>query len=191
MPRKIYFITGNIGKFKEVKEILRPLEVKQLDLDLPEIQEIDSKKIIEDKLSRACEYYKDNEKINEFFVEDTSLEIFSLKGLPGSLVKWFLKTLGNKGIYNLVEDNKDKGAIAKTLIGYKNQEGEIHFFKGILDGRISSPKGEGFGWDPIFVPRGYEKTFGQMDEKEKNKISMRKQALQQFKEHLKETSKKD
>jgi len=172
----LYFITGNKGKFEEVKSILG--NVEQLDIDLPEIQEIDARKIIKAKLLEALRHRK-----GEFFVEDTSLYLDCLKGLPGPLIKWFLKTIGNEGLYKITEKLENNKAEAKTIIGYA-KGGEIHFFEGKITGKIVSPRGTGFGWDPIFQPDGFSKTCGEMTSHEKNKISMRKAALTKLKDYL-------
>jgi non-canonical purine NTP pyrophosphatase (RdgB/HAM1 family) len=183
---KIYFITRNKGKFQEVKEILKDAcVIEQFDIDLPEIQEIDAHKIIKDKLKRAQRKYSEN---LGFIVEDTSLYLEATNRLPGPLIKWFLKTLGNKGIYNLVNSLGNLNAEAKTIVGFSTPEGEIKFFEGSIKGNICSPDGEGFGWDPIFIPEGYEKCFGEITKEEKNKISMRKKALEKLKEYLKNSN---
>jgi len=93
---KLYFITGNKDKFEEVGSILTNIE--QLDIDLPEIQEIDAKVIIKTKLLQAL-----NHKEAEFILEDTSLYLDCLNGLPGPLIKWFMKTIGNEGLFNIIE----------------------------------------------------------------------------------------
>ena len=80
---KIYFITGSKGKFEEVKQIIP--EIIQKDIYLPEIQETDAKKIIANKLQEALKHVKSG-----CVVEDTSLYIASLNGLPGPLIKWFI-----------------------------------------------------------------------------------------------------
>lgn len=175
---KIYFITGNKKKFEEVKAIL-PF-VEQLDIDLPEIQDIAPHKIIRSKLTEAL-----NHKEGEFIVEDTSLYLDCLNGLPGPLIKWFLATIGNEGLVKLADKLGNDRAEAKTIIGYGKSRDEVHFFEGSIKGRIRKAKpGSGFGWDPVFVPDGYEKAFGEMTKEEKNSISMRKIAVTKFKEFL-------
>ena len=174
----IYFITGNKNKFEEVKAIMP--DVEQLDIDLPEIQDIDAKKIIEEKLSAAF-----NHKKGKFIVEDTSLYLDCLNGLPGPLIKWFLKTIGNGGLYEISEKMKNNKAEAKTIIGYAQSPGKIYFFEGSVKGKIVKPTGETcFGWDPIFQPDGFAKTFAEMSRDEKNSISMRRIAVNKLKEFL-------
>ena len=172
------FITGNKNKFEEVKAVLPVVE--QLDIDLPEIQEIDAKEVIKAKLIGAL-----NHKKAEFIVEDTSLYIDYLNGLPGPLVKWFLKTIGNDGLFNIVEKLGNMKAEAKTIIGYAKSPEEIYYFEGSIEGKIVSPRGNaGFGWDPIFQPDGFSKSFAEINQEETNKISMRRVALTQLKEFI-------
>lgn len=174
----LYFITGNKGKLAEVQSILG--DVEALDIDLPEIQELDAHKIIQAKLEEAQKHQK-----GEFIVEDTSLYFEAMNGLPGPLIKWFMKTVGNNGLYKLVQSFGNFNSEAKTIIGYSNPEGNIHFFEGNIKGTIVSARGEGFGWDSIFQPEGYSKTFGELTAEEKNSISMRKVAAEKLKEYLK------
>lgn len=174
----IYFITGNKEKFSEAKNIIP--ELKQLDIDLPEIQETDAKEIIKEKLKEAT-----NHKQAEFIVEDTSLCLNALNGLLGPLIKWFLKKLGNEGIYEIVSKTGDNIAEAKTIIGYSNQK-KIYFFEGRVKGKIVKPKNDnGFGWDPIFIPEGKNKRFSEMSKEDKNNISMRSKAFKKLKKFLK------
>lgn len=175
----ITFITGNEGKSKEVKSILGDM-IMSKNIDLVEIQEIDAYKIIEAKLKEAFKNIK-----KACLIEDTSLYINCLNGFPGPLIKWMLKGIENEGIYKIISKNKDKTAVAKTIFGYIDNDQNIHFFEGSIDGIITKPKGyNGFGWDMIFVPQGADKTFAQMTIDEKNKYSMRKKALMKFKRFL-------
>ncbi|MBU0476683.1 RdgB/HAM1 family non-canonical purine NTP pyrophosphatase [Patescibacteria group bacterium] len=191
-----YFITGNKNKFNEVRAILSEAKnkvltegevlvldnVEQFDIDLPEVQDIDSRKIIKAKLLAALKHKK-----GELIVEDTSLSFDCLKGLPGPFIKWFLKTMGREGLANLVEKLGNNKAEAKCIIGYAKSDKEIYFFEGLVRGRIVAPKGDSdFGWDPIFQPDGFLKTFAQMAREEKNSISHRRIALNKLKEFLKE-----
>jgi len=174
----LYFITGNKNKYEEIKLIIPNLE--QLDIDLPEIQDIDAKKIIKEKLTTAL-----NHKDGNFIVEDTALYLDCLKGLPGPLIKWFIKTIGLQGIYELVERFGNTKAEAKTIIGYAKNKEEIYFFEGAIRGDIVSPKGElSFGWGPIFRPDGYDITFAEMDQEEAKRINMRRIASERLKEFL-------
>jgi non-canonical purine NTP pyrophosphatase (RdgB/HAM1 family) len=163
--KNITFITGNQGKLNEAREILKGINVNNKDIDLPEIQETDAKKVIEAKLLEAYTHHK-----GEYIIEDTSLYFDSLNGLPGPLIKWFLEKLGKQKLFEIAKKLNNFGAEAKTIIGYMNKKGEIKYFEGSVKGKIASPKGEGgFGWDQIFMPAGYKKTFGEMTSEEKIK----------------------
>ncbi len=175
--KSIVFITGNKDKLREVQALIPA--VQGLDLDLTEIQEIDAHKIITAKLTEAQKYHA-----GPFIVENTSLSLDAMNGLPGPLVKWFLKTIGVEGIYKLTESFESTRAMARTLIGYADEEG-IHFFEGSLLGTLVPPRGtDGFGWDAIFQPDGSEKTFAEMTPEEKSQCSMRKRAVEGLRRYL-------
>lgn len=174
----VYFITGNKNKLKEAQLIIPELE--QLDIDLPEIQSLDAKEIISYKLKQARKVHE-----GEFIVEDTALYIEGLNGLPGPLVKWFLKSIGTEGIYKIAEAFDSTKAEASAIIGYMSEDGNISFFEGKVAGRIVLPTSKaGFGWDPIFRPEGYDVSFVEMGENEKNQISHRGKAMKNLKEFL-------
>ncbi|MCX6787699.1 MAG: non-canonical purine NTP pyrophosphatase [Candidatus Kaiserbacteria bacterium] len=174
----IHFLTGSQNKLAEMQAILG--DVEQLDIDLPEIQEIDAHKIIRAKLMEALKHKKE-----AFIVEDTSLYFDALSGLPGPLIKWFMKTVGNDGLFKMAEAFGNYAAEAKTIIGYTDGSGNIEFFEGSVRGMIVAPRGEtNFGWDPIFQPEGKDKTFAELTAEEKNSVSMRRLAAEKLKAHL-------
>ncbi|MDB5237338.1 MAG: hypothetical protein JWL88_440 [Parcubacteria group bacterium] len=167
----IYFITGNKNKFDEVQLVL-PVRIEQIEIELPEIQEIDSRKIIESKLQAAFTHHD-----GPFIVEDTSLHLGALNGLPGPLIKWFEKTIRNEGLVDIAEKAENTSAQARTLIGYALNKDNIEFFEGIIEGDIVKSRGEnGFGWDAIFQPKGENRTFAEMSIEEKGTVSMRRSA---------------
>jgi len=174
----MYFITGNKGKLTEAQTIITNLEA--LDIDLPEIQEIDARKIIEAKLLEARKHHS-----GEFVVEDTSLYFDAIPGLPGPLIKWFLKTIDNGGMADLVAKYDVYSGKAVNLLGYIDINNEITYFEGVIEGKIVQPRGDnGFGWDVIFQSNGFDKTFAEMTAAEKNDISMRKIAFAKLKDFL-------
>lgn len=182
----LYFITGSDHKFEEVKAVLPDIE--RLDLDLPEIQEIDPKVIIQAKLKEATAHHD-----GEFIVEDTSLFLDCLPSLPGPLIKWFLKALTNQGLYDLAAKYGVFGAEARTTIGYAAGHDDIHYFEGSTRGTIvplRSTGNFGFGWDPIFQPEGSAKTHAEMTREEKNAVSQRGKAARQLAAFLKLESSK-
>ncbi len=175
------FITGNTSKAEQLSRHLAfPVEHKKLDI--PEIQSLDLKEIAEHK---AGEAYKQLQ--TPVLVEDTSLVFNALGNLPGPLIKWFLEELDNEGLCRLLDGYQDRSALAKVCFCfYDGNESEI--FEGEMKGTIANaPKGErGFGWDPIFIPEGKTKTWGEMDTKEQKETSMRRIALKKLEDYLKD-----
>lgn len=156
------------------------LELKQLDIDLVELQDIDPEIVVKAKLQEAHE-----KQHGAFIIEDTSLTFEGLNGLPGPLIKWFMKSLGNDGLANLATKLNSPKAIAYTIIGYSDENNKTAFFRGEMYGTIVQPRGNmGFGWDPIFVPEGYDKTLAEMTSEEKNAISTRRLAAERLHEYL-------
>lgn len=97
----LYFVTGNAKKFAEAKMVLPDLE--QLDIDLPEIQSLDPQEILRYKLDAAI---KSSPTLlsqgGSIVVEDTSLVFDAWNGLPGPLIKWYLDSVGDRGIWNMI-----------------------------------------------------------------------------------------
>lgn len=175
----LYFITGNEGKFSEVSALLPGVE--RLDLDLPEVQSLDPHEVIREKLLAARRLHE-----GEFMVEDTSLLVAGLGGLPGTFIKWFLKSMSLERFARIVSSSGDPSAQARVCIGYLG-DGEPHYFEGVLEGRVVAPRGEaGFGWDKVFVPHGYDETFGEMSRERKNSLSMRRRAIDALRAFLDE-----
>jgi inosine triphosphate pyrophosphatase len=176
---RLYFVTGNKEKFKEVKGILHEFDVKQLDIDLPELQG-EPDEIVKEKAKLACKRTK-----KAVFVEDTSLCFNALNGLPGPFVKDFIKKIGILGLYELASRYKDTGAVAICSIGYCEPGKSPLVFQGKVKGKIVSLRGDTrFQWDRIFMPDGYDITFSQMSMEDKNKISHRKLAFEEFRKWL-------
>ena len=177
----LYLITGSAGKFSEA-QLLFP-DLQQLDINLPEIQSQDARKVLEYKLQEALKHH-----LGEFIVEDTSLYFDCLRGFPGPFIRWFYEALGNDGLSGLVAKYDNPLATARSIVGYARAENGIpafHYFEAEQKGRIVPPRGDlDFGWGPSFQPDGHTQTFGEMTRKEKNQISMRGRALQQLKQFL-------
>lgn len=176
---RLYFVTGNKNKFEEAKHIIPELE--QLDIDLTEIQTLDPKELIKHKLIEAQKNHS-----GALVVEDQYMDIKCLNGLPGTFIKWFLKTLDVGGIADLVHKYEDHRVTVSVILGYSDGEGKIEFFEGSVDGNIVQPRGtNGFGWDPIFEIQPLGKTFAEIKAEEKaNKYSMRKIAFEKLKKYL-------
>lgn len=179
----IHFITGRKQKVSEAKKIIPRLE--QLDIELDEIQSLDPILIIRRKLKEALKHKK-----GAFIVEDTGLYLDCMDGRPGPLIKWFIQNVGDdKMLARIALQSGNTMATAKTVIGYANSKGEMHFFKGEVRGQILTPTMKSkFGWDAIFAPDGQPgrrvKTFAHMSPEEKKAISMRAIAFRKLKDHL-------
>ena len=173
--QKLTFITGNPGKAKYLGDYFH-LPVEHIKLDLKEIQSVDLKEVVEDKARRAYDIVK-----SPVLVEDVSLTFKALKALPGPLIKWFLETLGNEGLCQLLNGFDNRDALAEVEFAICDESG-VHTFRGSIEGSIANtPKGEmGFGWDPVFIPKGYRKTWAEMSDDEKHATSMRKIALEKM-----------
>lgn len=179
MQQKIIFGTTNEGKLLEARSILG-IDVKGLALEVDEIQTLDSTEVA---IKKAKEYFAKAKR--PLFIEDVSLEISALKGMPGVFIDYFMKTLGNEGLIRIMKKESDRSARAITTLVYIWGSEEYQVFEGVTTGTISNkPKGEGFGWDPIFIPKGEKRTFGAMKVEEKNKYSMRAKALKKMKKWL-------
>lgn len=168
----LYFVTGNTRKFEEVASML-PLAITQFPINLPEVQDIDAHVVVRAKLEEARAHHD-----GSFIVEDTSLYFDALNGLPGPLVKWFERAIGNAGLADLARRFENTNAQAKTIIGYANEDGSINFYEGTIAGTIVDPRGDnGFGWDAVFQPEGHVRTLAEMSLSEKNEVSSRRIAV--------------
>ena len=174
---KILFVTGNPGKAKELEDQLRGrYEVDHEGLDLKEIQSLDGETVGKHKLSQAVELIGNETPYDFLLVDDTSLEIQALNGLPGTLTKWFLEKLGPEGIYRIASDSPAY-AICLICVFDKKETRTLHFF-GEIQGSIVAPRGEfGFGWDSIFKPDASRKTYAEMLTREKQTKSHRTAAI--------------
>ena len=111
-------------------------------------------------------------------VEDISLSFAAWNSLPGALIKWFLDTLGSQGICQILNGEKNRQAYAKcTLDFYDGQK--HHLFRNNPGGCLLKKLGRGsngYGWDDIFIPEGYNQTQAELTEEQKNSISIARQA---------------
>ncbi len=174
LKEPIVFITGNMNKVHWTEKYIHvPMAHKKLDLT--EIQSLDVKKVVEHKVKEAYKILG-----QPVMVEDTSLTFHALGKLPGPFIKYFLEEIGNEGMCRMLKTNRSATAI--VLFGIYDGKG-LHFCEGRLEGTIADkPRGEGgFGWDVIFIPQGYTKTYAEMSEKEMFEVSLRRLALEKLK----------
>jgi non-canonical purine NTP pyrophosphatase (RdgB/HAM1 family) len=177
---ELTFITGNAAKAEQLgRHLDHPVAHKKLDL--PEIQSLDLREIVEHKAKEAHKQIG-----GVVLVEDTALTFKALGRLPGPLIKWFLTELDNGGLCKILNGYDERGALAECIFGLYDGE-TLKMFEGSAPGSIAiSPRGErGFGWDPSFIPEGHSKTWGEMDAEEQKETSMRRIALKKLEAHLK------
>jgi non-canonical purine NTP pyrophosphatase, rdgB/HAM1 family len=178
---KIVFVTGNAGKFAEIKEILNSVGIEAIQNkgDYPEIQ-ADELEPIAAASARAA---ADDLGI-PVLVDDSGIFISALNGFPGPYSRFVEDHLGNPRILKLMENEMNRDAFFKTVIAFCEPEKEPITFSGIVEGKIAfEERGDGgFGFDPIFDYNG--KTFGELGIEFKNTISHRRRALDKFLEWL-------
>ncbi|MEM4364936.1 MAG: XTP/dITP diphosphatase [Candidatus Nitrosocaldus sp.] len=184
--KRIAFVTSNEHKFREVKVILEEygIEVEHSQLAIVEIQAMRIEEIASAKAKSAYEILR-----RGVIVEDDALAIDALNGFPGPYSSYVFKTIGNEGILRLMHNIKDRSASFISVIAYcssSSSDGEPLIFVGKVDGIIAeSIRGNGWGYDPIFIPKGSSRTYAEMGDDEKNRVSHRRLAVEQFAAWLK------
>jgi non-canonical purine NTP pyrophosphatase (RdgB/HAM1 family) len=179
MVVKIYFVTGNSAKTDYLSRQLG-IEIEHKKLDIDEIQSLNLEEIVIDKAKKAFELVK-----KPVIVEDASLTIEGMGGLPGPLVKWFFESIGNEGICRFTDVSATRNAVTEVVFGYCDNDG-VKTFTGSKAGLISrEPRGkDGFGWDAVFIPHGYNKTRAEMTQSEMDLSTMRKEAIEKLADYL-------
>lgn len=190
MKHKICFATRNQNKLKEISQKLgNSFEILSLDdincqEELPETTET-----IEGNSAQKAQYVWDNFNVN-CFADDSGLEVDALEGAPGVNAAFYAGTRNFEDNMDLLlknlEKKTDRKANFKTVITLILEGKQIQF-TGIAKGEILTEKrGKGgFGYDPLFVPQGFQKTFAEMTLEEKNQISHRAKATIKLIEYLK------
>jgi len=189
--KKIVFATNNQHKLHEVKAVLgneiEIISLEQLNCheDIPETgntleaNALIKAKYINDKFGLDC------------MADDTGLEVEALGGEPGVYSARYAGEEQNskknmEKLLDNLEDSNNRNAAFRTVIAFI-ENNKIHYFEGVIQGEIiREARGkDGFGYDPIFVPTGYTKTFAELGSDEKNKISHRALAVNKLVEYLK------
>lgn len=194
MSIKLALVSGNEGKYKEMRAIASTygIDITMCDLSPPEIQSNE----LEDVATFALQYLINVEKIvidldsdmlmiggdryHAVCVEDSGLFIEALGGFPGVYSSYVFKTIGNIGILKLMSQTPKRRAYFKSVIGLlyiDRHEVKTVCLSGIVKGMIANEcRGtKGFGYDPIFIPEGKDKTFAE-DMTIKNTLSHRAKA---------------
>ena len=182
----LVFVSRSKAKYHEYANLLGIADLGLSEIAIREPQSMHLDVLVEEKINTIKPLLPTN---TPFFVEHTALTINAWNGLPGGLTGVFMDTVGNQGICRMMRAYKgeERVARAKVVIGFFHQSIGSHTFHGEVTGSIpTKPRGEyNFGWDPIFIPDGAdERTFAEMSLPEKNKYSMRKEAVDKFQKFL-------
>ena len=189
--KKIIFFSHNDNKIKEVKKLFEETGINILTLyDFPNISEPkETGSTFEENAKIKSSYGYKKIKL-PCFADDSGICISALDDFPGIESKRFFKKNDDhkktfKTIINKAKELSNFHAYFQTSISLTFDNKSI-IFKGVVRGKISSePRGKyGFHYDPIFIPNGSEKTFGEMTIEEKNKISHRARAIDKLKKFL-------
>ncbi len=183
--RKLLFFSNNKNKIIEIKKIFNKFNLELLslnDLNISEEPE-ESGKSFEENAKIKSDYGFNKTGIS-CFADDSGICIESLNWKPGVLSKRFLNNFkSNKACFESIikstKKNNKQNAYFKTSISLTAKENHNIVFNGIIDGKISEQaKGKfGFGYDPVFIPKNYNKTLAELSTKEKNEISHRSIAV--------------
>jgi len=188
---EIIFATHNKNKLKEVQSLV-PEGMKVISLDelnmTTEIPET-GHTLADNALIKARTIFELYKK--PVIADDTGLDVEALNGAPGVYSARYAGEPSNaENNMNLLlhhlQTTTNRTAHFKTMIAYIDSEGKEQLFEGRVDGTIIDEKrgDKGFGYDPIFVPEGSDKTFAEMSSEEKNGISHRARALKAFSDFI-------
>jgi XTP/dITP diphosphohydrolase len=191
LPRRLTFVTGNAGKLRELQAQLAPLgvEVVQDPRGYPEVQAETLAEVAEagarHLLAAGLE--------PPFVLEDSGLFVAALRGFPGVYSRHALETIGCSGLLKLLADveRETRTAAFRAHLLYVDPAGALHGFEGVCPGRIAERAAGtgGFGFDPVFQPRGHDRTFAEMDASEKASLGHRGQAVRAFLAFLEKSTK--
>ena len=187
---RLCIATNNAHKLKEVKALLpKGFQLLSLadigcDVELPEEQNS-----IRGNAHQKASYVKVHFGV-DCFADDTGLEVEALQGDPGVHSARYagLKASDQDNCEKLLHElsnQENRSARFRTVICLI-RAGEVHYFEGVVNGTITyeNQGTQGFGYDPVFIPEGYQQTFAQMSEEQKNQISHRGEAVRKLVEFL-------
>lgn len=201
---KIVFATNNQHKLQEIRDILgSEFEIVSLkdigcDVDIPE-----TGNTLEENAMQKVQYVYDHYNLS-CFADDTGLEVEALNGEPGVHSARYAEGTDHDSEANMakllrnLEGKDNRKARFRTVIALIQKQDvcpcgctsikKVNRFEGIVDGSIATEKHgtAGFGYDPIFVPEGYDKSFAELGESIKNGISHRARAVAKLAEYLKQ-----
>ncbi len=192
---KIIFATNNAHKLSEVQavlgdqfELVTPRQCG-VEEEIPETAET-----LEGNACQKARYLYERTGL-DCFADDTGLEVDALGGAPGVHSARYATdghdfTANNRLLLKNLAGEENRRARFRTAICLI-EGGEEHLFEGVVEGRIIDHEAgsEGFGYDPLFVPEGFDRTFAEMSADEKNNISHRGRAVRKLVAYLHETAK--
>lgn len=175
-------ITSNRGKYREYKKRLESesKKIKMMNIEYPEIQT--------DRLERVVDFALDElSPYAPLIIDDSGLFIDGLNGFPGVYSAYVMETIGCDGILQLMDGVSERDARFECIIGCLIEEKKL--FKGTSQGTITHEKRgtKGFGYDPIFKPKDFEKTYAEMTSEKKNQISHRGASMEKLLEFMRST----
>ena len=185
--KNLVFATGNSHKLQEVQGLFKEgfalscLKDVNITEEIPETAD----NLVDNALQKA--WYVYNKCGIPCFADDTGLEVEALNGAPGVYsARYAGESKDSKlNMLLLLENMKGKtnrNARFRTIIAYIDENAQEHIFEGEIRGKIIENMAgtNGFGYDPIFVPEGYEQTFAELSSEIKNTISHRARAMEKF-----------
>lgn len=193
MLKELIFASHNKGKIKEIKELLAPLNIAVKtsdDIKIPDVEETGTT-FAENSLLKSSAIAK----ITGIacIADDSGLCVDALNGAPGVYSARYAPNRDfNKGMDKLLTEmkesaNKSRSAHFSCVISLAYPDGKYEIFEGRVDGHIAEKKqgNGGFGYDPIFIPDGFDKSFAELGSEVKNNISHRARAMQKLLAYLK------
>lgn len=187
---KILFATNNAHKLKEVQAVLGPTFELVTPHDCGVDEEIpEEQPTLEGNASQKTHYLHARTGL-DCFADDTGLEVEALGGAPGVHSARYATdghdfAANNRLLLRNLEGQTNRRARFRTVISLL-LGGEEHLFEGVVQGRIIDHEqgSEGFGYDPLFIPDGYDRTFAQMTTEQKNAVSHRARAVRKLADYL-------
>ena len=187
---KLLFATNNAHKLAEVQAVLGPEYELGTPRDCGVTEEIpETQPTLEGNALQKARYLRERTGL-DCFADDTGLEVAALDGAPGVRSARYATdghdfAANNRLLLANLRGAADRRARFRTVVALL-RSGEEHLFEGIVEGRIiECERGcEGFGYDPLFVPDGFDRTFAEMSADEKNAVSHRARAVRRLADYL-------
>ncbi len=176
MSTTIHFATTNAGKVQDAQEILADTgyAVEQLDVDTVEPSLDDITEIAAAKVRQAWEHHGADGLL---LADDSGLFVDALGGFPGPQTAFFDRTVGKEKLLRLVDADRPAASFRAAIAVLDPDTLDTETFTGRCNGVLVPPRGDGgFGYDPMFLPDGHDRTFAE-DPDHKHRVSHRREAL--------------